>query len=381
MQKFKKWVWQHDAYPSFDYHYKAIAAKLSEVSRNTGKLEYAIHVLDQKNIRDMIIDASTDEIIQSSKIEGEILNRDSVRSSIRKKLDDAFLYEKDYSTRHTDGLADILIDSSFNHAPLNKERLHGWHNALFPTGYRGGHKINVATYRKDEMQVVSNRGYREIIHYEAPPPQRLEKQMDELLAYINHSQEDTYIKSSIAHLWFVAIHPYDDGNGRIARTIVNYVLSRELGLSHHYFSVSKAIAERKRAYYDILERTNNLIHNRNFDFSEWIGWHTDTVNQAIKYSINEIEKAVQKAKFWDKAREYALNERQIKILNKVLDVGVEEFKGGVTTKKYAAIAKTSIPTAKRDISKLVEYGLLKQVEGSAGRNTKYTIKYDEVRSI
>lgn len=377
MQERKKWVWQHEAYPSFDYQYEAIASNLSAVSRNTGKLEYAIHILDQKNIRDVIIDASTDEIIQSSKIEGEILNRDSVRSSIRKKLDDAFAYGEDHSTRHTDGLADILVDSSFNHAPLSKERLHGWHNALFPTGYSGGYKIDVATYRKDEMQVVSNRGYRDIVHYEAPPPQKVEKQMDELLAYINHSQEDPYIKSAIAHLWFVAIHPYDDGNGRIARTITNYVLSRELGLTHQYFSISKTIAEHKRAYYDILERSNNLIHNRNFDFTEWIGWHTATVNRSIEYAIGEIEKVVQKAKFWDRARAYVLNERQIKVLNKVLDVGAAEFEGGLSTKKYAAIAKTSTPTAKRDISKLVEYGLLKQVEGSAGRNTKYKINTNE----
>lgn len=376
MQEYKKWVWQHEAYPSFDYHYEAIAANLSAVSRNTGKLEYAIHILDQKNIRNVIIDASTDEIIQSSRIEGEILNRDSVRSSIRKKLDDAFEYGEDHSTRHTDGLADILIDSSFNHAPLSKERLHGWHNALFPTGYNGEYKIDVATYRSDEMQVVSNRGYRDVVHYEAPPPKKIEKQMDELLAYINHSQEDPYIKSAVAHLWFVAIHPYDDGNGRIARTITNYVLSREFGLTHQYFSISKATGEHKREYYDILERLNNLIHNRKFDFTEWIGWHIDTINKALEYAMSEIENVVQKAKFWDRARAYALNERQIKVLNKVIDVGMAEFEGGLNTKKYAAIAKTSIPTAKRDISKLVEYDLLKQVEGSAGRNTKYTVNVD-----
>jgi len=373
MKESKKWVWQHKAYPSFDYQYEKIASSISTVSRNTGKLEYAIHILDQKNILNTIMDASTDEIIQSSKIEGEILNRDSVRSSIRKKFDDTFEYGEDSSTRHTDGLADILIDSSFNHTPLTKERLHGWHNVLFPTGYSGGYKINVATYRKDEMQVVSNRGYSEIVHYKAPPPQTLQKQMDELLAYINYSQEDAYIKSAIAHLWFVAIHPYDDGNGRMARAVTNYVLSKELGLKHQYFSISKAIAKQKKAYYDILERTNNLIHNRNFDFSEWIDWHTSTINRAIEYAIGEIEKVVQKAKFWDRARAYVLNERQIKVLNKMLNVGVAEFEGVLSTKKYATIAKTSIPTAKRDISKLVEYGLLKQVEGTAGRNVRYTV--------
>ncbi len=369
----KKWVWQHEAYPSFDYRYEVLSGNLSAVSRNTGKLEYAIHILDQNNIRGVIIDASTDEIVQSSKIEGEILDRDSVRSSIGKRLDSAFAIEKDRSTRHTDGLVDILVDSSFNHAPLSKARLHGWHHALFPTGYSGGCKIDVAHYRKGDMQVVSHKGYREMVHYEAPPAQTVEKQMDELLAYINRSEEDPYIKSAIAHLWFVAIHPYDDGNGRMARAITNYVLSRELGLTHHYFSISKTVAEHKKAYYDILERSNNLIHNRDFDFTEWIAWHTDMVNRSIMYAIGEIEKIVQKAKFWDRARHYVLNERQIKVLNKVLDVGITEFEGGLSTKKYAAIAKTSIPTAKRDISKLVAYGLLRQVEGSAGRSTRYVL--------
>lgn len=373
MQRSEKWVWQHEAYPTFHYQYETIAPLFSKVSRNTGKLEYAIHILDQKDIRNVIIDASTNEIVQSSEIEGEILNRNSVRSSIRKKLDDAFELEEDHSTHHTDGLADILIDSSFNHSPLNKERLHGWHNALFPTGYSGGYKINTAQYRHDEMRVVSNRGYHEIVHYIAPPAETVEHQMEELLTYINHSQEVPYIKSAITHLWFIAIHPYDDGNGRIARAITNYVISRELGLNHQYFSISKTISEHKKDYYTILERSNNLIYNRNFDFTEWVEWHTEIINNAIEYAISKIEKSVQKTKFWDRARMYAINERQIKVLNKVLDIGTADFEGGLSTKKYASIAKTSIPTAKRDISKLLEYGLLKQVKGSAGRNTRYEI--------
>ena len=373
MDNVKKWVWQHSDYSEFDYRYEEIAPLISSVSRNTGKLEYAVHILDEKDINDIVIDTATNEIVQSSEIEGEILDRDSVRSSIRKKLGNPTDQSPDLSTRHTDGLADILIDSSFNHAPLSEERLHGWHNALFPSGYSGGYKIDVSKYRRDEMHVVSHRGYREIVHYEAPPPERVGEEMRKLLVYINHSQEDPYIKSAIAHLWFVIVHPYDDGNGRIARAIVNYILAKELGLNHQYFSISKAIAEEKRSYYDILERSNNLIYNRQFDFTEWIAWHIDAVDRAIEYSLHEIEKVVKKAKFWDRARNYALNERQIKVLNKVLDKGMEDFEGALSTKKYAAITKTSIPTAKRDISRLVEYGLLRQIEGTAGRNIRYEI--------
>jgi len=188
----------------------------------------------------------TNEILASSKIEGEILNRDSVRSSVEKKLDDAFDYSNDCSTHHTDGLVDILIDSSFNHEPLTEERLHGWHNALFPTGYSGMTKIDVAKYRNEEMSVVSGKGMKEKTHYIAPPPDTLTDEMHTFLEYINHSKDNPYVKSAIAHLWFVIIHPYDDGNGRITRAIANYVLSKELGLNHKYFSVSSAVIKDKK---------------------------------------------------------------------------------------------------------------------------------------
>ncbi len=377
MEAIKKWVWQHEAYPNFNYDYESLGSLLSEVSRNTGKLEYAIHALNQKNINDFIIDASTNEILQSSEIEGEILNRDSVRSSVRKKLDETFDYSNDHSTHHTDGLADILIDSSFNHEPLTNERLHGWHNALFPTGYSSGYKIDVAKYRSDEMSVVSGRGYREKVRYVAPPHENLSQEMKKFLHYINHTEEDPYIKSAIAHIWFVAIHPYDDGNGRIARAVTNYVLSKELGLDHNCYSISKAIREDRKAYYDKLERSQNLFYNRGFDFTEWIAWHTGMIDRAINHSLSEIEIVMQKTKFWDHARAYPLNERQIKVLNKVLDKGVEHFEGSLSTKKYAGMTSTSIPTAKRDISQLVAYGLLHQVEGSAGRSTRYVVSIEK----
>ena len=373
MATIKKWIWEHEDYPNFNYDYESLGSVLMEVSRNTGKLEYAIHALNKKNINDFIIDASTNEILQSSEIEGEILDRESVRSSIRKRLDDSFDYRNDSSTHHTDGLADILIDSSFNDKPLTIDRLHGWLNALFPTGYSGGYKIDVAKYRSDEMSVISGRGYTDKVHYVAPPHSVITKEMKRFLHYINHKKEDPYIKSAIAHLWFVTIHPYDDGNGRIARAITNYVLSKELRLNHHYYSISKAIKEDKKSYYDKIERSQNLFFNREFDFTQWIAWHTSMINHAINQSLEGIEIVLQKTKFWDRARSYPLNERQIKVLNKVLDIGAENFEGGLSTKKYANMTSISIPTAKRDISQLVSYGLLHQVEGSAGRNIRYRI--------
>ncbi len=373
MEEIKKWIWQHEKYPEFYYHDENIRALLSQVSRSTGKLEGAISALNDKTIHTLVMDASINEILQSSEIEGEILSRDSVRSSVRKKLDNTFDYSNDSSTRHTDGLVELFIDSSYNEAQLTHERLHGWHSILFPTGYSDGHKINVATYRLDEMSVISNRGYREMVHYVAPPYKQLLEDMNRLLDYINHTKEDPYVKSSIAHLWFVSIHPYDDGNGRIARAITNYVLSRELGLDHKYYSLSTAIRLERKGYYAVLEKSQNLFYNRTFDFTTWITWHIHIIESAINISLTQIKIITEKTKFWDRAREFTLNERQLKVINKVLDIGIEHFEGGLSTKKYASMTNTSIPTAKRDITQLIAYGLIHQVEGSAGRNTRYDL--------
>ena len=370
----KKWIWQHKHYPTFNYDSSTLDSILLDVSRNTGKLEGAIYALNDKSINDIMIDASINEILQSSEIEGEILSRDSVKSSVRKKLDETFDYSNDSSTRHTDGLVALLLDSSDINAPLTEERLHGWHSILFPTGYSDGHKIDVAQYRSDEMEVVSSRGYREVVHYLAPPHELLSKQMNKLLTYINELNENPYIKSAIAHIWFVSIHPYDDGNGRIARAITNYVLSKELGLDHKYYSLSTAIREDKKGYYNTLEKSQNLFYNRSFEFTKWVLWHTNMINSAINISLEQIEIITQKTKFWDRAREYTLNERQRKVIHKILNIGTENFEGGLSTKKYAKIVNTSIPTAKRDITLLIKYGLLEQVEGSGGRNTRYKIK-------
>ena len=373
MESVKKWVWQHENYPNFNYKQSALNSLLSKVSRHTGRLEGAIYGLNDKNINSLVIDASVNEILQSSEIEGEILSRDSVRSSVRKKLDESFDYLNDSSTRHTDGLVLLLLDSQQD-TPLTHERLHGWHSILFPTGYSDGHKIDVATYRSDEMSVVSTKGYREIVHYLAPPHEQLTNEMNRFLEYVNNSIEDPFIKSAIAHIWFVSIHPYDDGNGRIARTIANYVLAKELGLDHKYYSLSTAIRRDRKSYYDTLERSQNLFYNREFDFTKWITWHTNMINSAIETSLEQIQIITQKTKFWDRARESPLNERQLKVLNRLLDKGIENFEGGLSTKKYAKMAKTSTPTAKRDITGLLDYGLIERVKGSAGRNIRYVIK-------
>jgi len=326
------------------------------------------------------IDRLTDEAIYTSLIEGEVFKRESVRSSLRKRLDKEFDARSDtYATATTDSLVEILIDCSLNKEPLILERLHGWHNCLFEHQYSKLHKINVATFRtNDDMEVVSGAIGYERVHYLAPPADKLDEDMKRLLAYCESSNENIYIKSAIAHLWFVIIHPYEDGNGRVARAITDYILSQGTTFTQFkLYSISTAINSDRKGYYDILDKTTNLFKNRKFNITSWIEWHLSTLKSAMQSGLTSIEYLVQKTKFWDKYRKYALNERQIKVINKILDIGSDNFKGGISTKKYISLTKVSKATAVRDISQLVELGCIKQIDGSSGRNIRYELDIDK----
>jgi Fic family protein len=375
MENEKIWIWQDDNYPNFRYDKDVLSESLLAVSYNSGNLSGILAMLGVQKCDTLKIESYINEIVTSSQIEGEILDRQSVRSSILKKIDSKDV-KKDTSTKHTDGLVAMFMDSSENNSPLTLDRLNGWHNTLFPAGYSGLYKINVAKFRQEEMSVVSYKGGKEQTHYIAPHPNMLAKEMDAFLEFVNKSKVETYIKAAIAHFWFVTIHPYDDGNGRIARAITNYILSKELELDDSYYSISTAIMNDKKRYYELLEHSQKLFYNKNLDITEWILWHTQMINQAIQISLQQVQITIQKAKFWDRAREYALNTRQIKVLNKLLGAGVGGFEGGLNTKKYISIAKTSTATAKRDIADLVSKNLISQVEGTAGRNVRYVISYN-----
>jgi Fic family protein len=234
-------------------------------------------------------------------------------------------------------------------------------------------KIDVARYRSEEMSVVSGIGMREKTNYIAPPHDMLTNEMHTFLEYINHSEDNPYVKSAIAHLWFVTIHPYDDGNGRLTRAIANYVLSKELGLNHKYFSISLAVMKDKKNYYASLEKTNKIIENKDFDFTAWILWHTSMINSAINISLENIQTVVNKTKFWDRAKDLNLNEKQTKVINKLLDTGEGNFEGGLTNKKYRGITGTTQVTASRHIKELVNKSLLREIEGHGGRSTCYDI--------
>ena len=374
-----QWIWQHEKYPNFYYDKERLVTLIGELEYLRGVLDGYSKLFAQEDIRRIEIERLTDEAVSTSLIEGEMFQRESVRSSLRKRLDREFDARNDtYATASTDSLVEILLDCSLNKEALTLDRLHGWHNCLFEHRYSQLHKISVATFRtNDDMEVISGAIGYEKVHYLAPPAERIQKDMQKLLEYCNSSDENIYIKSAVVHLWFVIIHPYEDGNGRIARAITDYILSQGTTFTQFkLYSISTAINSDRKGYYDILDNTTNLSKNSEFDITPWIEWHLKTLKNAMQSGLKSIEYLVQKTKFWDRYKNYPLNERQIKVLNKILDMGSENFEGGISTKKYISLTKVSKATAVRDISQLVEYGCIKKIAGCNGRNVRYEVNLE-----
>lgn len=372
-----KWIWQHPNFPKFNYNTSQLNTLISEIDYLRGKLDGVSQLFSQEDIRQVEIDTLADEAINTSLIEGEVFKRESVRSSLRKKLDKDFDAKNDkYATGATDSLVEVLIDCSLNKESLSLERLHGWHNCLFENQYSRLTKINIATFRDhDDMEVVSGAIGFEKVHYKAIPVSKIDTGIEKLLDYCNESDENAYIKSAIAHLWFIILHPYDDGNGRISRAITDYILSKHtLNTQFKLYSISTAINNDRKGYYDILDQTTNLLVNRDYDITPWLIWHLNILKSAMINASTNIDYLIQKTKFWDDHREKALNERQIKVLNKILTMGSENFEGGISTKKYMAMTKVSKATAVRDLLQLVAYDCIQQEEGTSGRNVRYSLK-------
>lgn len=372
MQTYQTYIWQNSDWPHFTYDMTKFHALLQEIRYQQGLLEGISKGLSQEHLLEMQSETLALDAITTSEIEGEILSRDSVRSSIFKKLGIASEIQ-DRSTTQTDGLVDILLDASSNASqPFNEDRLFGWHAALFPTGYSGLHKINVASYRGDEpMQVVSGRIGKEKVHYVAPPRDRVEEEMQRFFDFLeNHNDENGYIRAAIAHLWFVIIHPMDDGNGRIARALSDMMLSRTENSSIRLYSMSAAINENRRGYYDVLEQTTTGA----MDITDWIGWFLQIVLIAQQNARGTIEKVVAKVRFWQLHIHDDLNPRQKKVLNRLLDVGKEGFEGGINARKYMSLCDCSRVTASRDLSDLLEKGCIVS-RGAGGRSTSYDIDW------
>ena len=364
------YIWQQPTWAAFTWDNEKLITLLSDVRNLEGRVLGLMSGLGFSVQNTTSLDVMVEDVLRSSEIEGELLNADRVRSSIARHLGipTEGLPEPDH---YTEGVVQVMLDAVRNsNEPLTHERLFNWHAALFPTGRSGMYPITVAAYRKgaEPMQVVSGAMGREKVHYEAPASEVVPAMMDEFLTWINGMQEiDPILKAGIAHLWFVAIHPFDDGNGRLTRTITDMLLAKADGMPHRFYSMSAEILRERKGYYAALEKTTTGT----MDITLWLEWFLQTLRSAILRSETTVQRVVKKSLFWQQHREVAMNERQAKVVNMLWD----GFEGKLTSSKWAKITKTSQPTAQRDIADLVQKGVL-VVSGEGGRSTNYLLKED-----
>ena len=360
------YAWQQPGWPVFTWDTDAVNAVLKNVRERQAYLAGLLDVLGFDVRRDTALESMTQEVLRSSEIEGERLNADSVRSSIARHL--GVDYFESRSDHYIEGIVQVAIDAVENcDEPLTKARLCNWHAALFPTGRSGMIPITVGDWRQGEepMLIVSGAMGKERVHYEAPPSERVASEMDAFLQWVNHNQShDELLNAAIAHLWFVIIHPFDDGNGRLARTITDMLISRFNHARSRYYSVSAEILKNRKSYYEQLQKASY----ESSDITEWIGWFLNRVLEAIETSEARLKGVLEKTKFWNTHADLSLNDRQRKIINRLFD----GFEGPLTSSKWAKICKCSPDTALRDIQDLIRKGVLTQTS-SGGRSTHYEL--------
>jgi Fic family protein len=356
-------------WPRFRWDHEKLAGTLSSVRHRQGRLIGRMESLGSSLRAEATLQTLTLDVLKSSEIEGEILDHDQVRSSIARRLgmDIGALAPSD---RHVDGVVEMMLDATQNYkGSLTKDRLFGWHAALFPAGYSGMHKIAVGQWRDDAngpMQVVSGPYGKERVHYQAPDAARLAEETTAFLIWFNHDDgTDAVLRSAIAHLWFVTLHPFDDGNGRIARAIADMNLARSEESPQRFYSMSAQIRQERDAYYASLEATQK----GNLDITPWLEWFLGCLDRAFDGMDETLVTVLQKAKFWQHHKEAPFNERQRLMLNKMLD----GFDRKLNSSKWAKIARCSQDTALRDILDLVARNILAKEPGG-GRSTRYVLK-------
>jgi Fic family protein len=360
-------MYVHEAqnWPDFTWNRVPPDAKLNKVSKAAGYLEGRLSAIGFDVQQQAAVEALTYDIVSSSEIEGVLLNSDQVRSSVARRMGVHITNETEPS-HYIEGVVEMMLDAVNNFAsPLTHDRLFGWHNCLFPTGRSGMEPINVGKYRVDPMDVVSGTWGREKVHYHAPAAGDVPAEMQRFLVWFNSDETPKdYLKSAIAHFWFVSIHPFDDGNGRISRAIADMALSQADNSSLRYFSISRQINKEKRKYNDTLERCQKGL----CDITVWIDWYLDCMLRSIEGAEEMLSSILNKAIFWQNHSQAVLNDRQKTVLNIYLD----GYVGKLTPKKWAKLAKVSLDTAARDIKQLTEAGILVPQEGRF-RNVPYGI--------
>jgi Fic family protein len=365
-----KYIYEHPNWTDFLWQDKAINRVFGEVRLMQGKIIGQMNALGFSVKEEATLTALTLDVVKSSEIEGELLNYHQVRSSIARRLgiNTAGLVP---SNRHIEGVVEMMLDATQRHTlPLTEKRLFGWHAALFPTGYSGPYKIEVGQYRTGEMQVVSGAMGKEKVHYEAVKPELVKREMDKFLDWFNNDHIlDPVLKAAIAHFWFIIIHPFDDGNGRIGRAITDLLLARAEGSGERFYSMSSQILTERKRYYEVLQKVQHSAG----DITEWLDWFLHCLKNAMLATENTTQKILHKAEFWKRHEHTSINERQRLLLNRLLD----GFEGKLQTSKWATIAKTSNDTALRDIKDLVEKGILQQ-SNESGRNINYELITDKI---
>jgi Fic family protein len=362
------YIHQSKDWPNFFWDNDTLLPYVSKVRDLQGRLIGRMEGLGFELREEAVLETLTDDIVKSSAIEGEFLNPNEVRSSIARRLgfDISGLPE---ASREVEGVVEMMLDATQKYEiPLTKDRMCGWHAALFPTGRSGMYKITVGDWRNDErgpMQVVSGPTGREKVHYTAPEAFRLEEEMNRFIQWFNADNSmEPVIKSAIAHLWFVSIHPFDDGNGRIARAIADCQLARADRTNQRFYSMSAQIMKSKKGYYNILESTQK----GSLDVSQWLVWYFERLTEALETTDETLSKVLVKAKFWEIHKTTQLNERQVKMINILLG----DFIDRLHSSKWAKMTKVHRDTARRDIQDLIEKGILSD-SGEGGRSTNYIL--------
>ena len=371
MRRMRRYIYQLTNWPDFTWNQEDIISLLGRARYTQGVLLGKMEGLGILLQKEAMLETLTLDVLKSSEIEGALLHPDQVRSSIARHLgmDISGLVPSD---RFVDGVVEMMVDAIMQYdKPLSAERLFSWHSALFPTGRSGKYKIVAGDWRKDEtgpMLVVSGALGKEKIHFQAPDAALLDKEMNAFLDWFNtENQVDPVIKAGIAHLWFVVIHPFEDGNGRIARAIADMQLTRADGNKRRFYSMSAQIRIERNAYYNILEKTQN----GNLDITGWLQWFLNCLMNALRATDKTLARVLLKAKFWEKHAAISLNKRQIIMINKLLD----EFEGKLTSSKWAKISKCSSDTALRDINDLIAKEILQKLK-SGGRSAAYELRID-----
>lgn len=369
MQRIRSFIYQRNNWPDFTWNNDELLNLLSEARNLQGRLIGKMGSLGFDLRNEALLDTLTLDVLKSSEIEGEFLNPEQVRSSIARRLGIEIAGSVE-SDRNVDGVVEMMLDATQNcFEPLTAERLFDWHAALFPTGRSGMHKITVAKWREDTtgpMQVVSGAMGKEKVHFQAPDSSVLENEMNWFLDWFNnYTETDLVIKAAVVHLWFVTIHPFDDGNGRIARALTDMLLAQSDKSNQRFYSMSAQIRVERKQYYEQLEKAQK----GDLDVTEWIKWFLHCLINALNSTDSVLTRVLFKADFWNKYSKTSINERQKKVLNRILD----GFEGKLTSSKWSKIAKCSKDTAIRDINDLIEKDILKR-ESAGGRSTNYELK-------